>query len=152
MFIFYTPEVRDKFNYFINIHKFNRNVKGLLTFAFADYARQSETMSDDQVIDDIMVHLKDIYGDKIPRPIKILRTKWATDEYTYGSYSFTAVGTKMRHFEDLAEDIDKKLFFAGEHTNVDYFSTAHGAYLSGIREADKIISLSKKEPRSKNKK
>jgi len=24
---------------------------------------------------------------------------------------------------------------------VDYFSTAHGAYLSGIREANKIIDL-----------
>ena len=47
----------------------------------------------------------------------------------------------MRHFEDLAETLDDKLFFAGEHTEVDYFSTAHGAYLSGIREADKIIEL-----------
>ncbi|WP_350181221.1 FAD-dependent oxidoreductase [Phaeodactylibacter sp.] len=47
----------------------------------------------------------------------------------------------MQHFDDLAEAIGDKLFFAGEHTERDYFSTVHGAYLSGLREADKIIRL-----------
>ena len=47
----------------------------------------------------------------------------------------------MQHFDDLAEEINDKVFFAGEHTNAEYFSTAHGAYLSGMREADKIIAL-----------
>lgn len=60
---------------------------------------------------------------------------------TYGAYSFTAVGTEMRHFEDLAASLEDKLFFAGEHTEVDYFSTVHGAYLSGMREAGNIIDL-----------
>jgi monoamine oxidase len=58
-----------------------------------------------------------------------------------GAYSYTAVGTEMRHFDDLAESVNDKLFFAGEHTEVDYFSTVHGAYLSGLREADKITDL-----------
>jgi monoamine oxidase len=39
------------------------------------------------------------------------------------------------------KEVNDRLFFAGEHTEADYFSTAHGAYLSGIREADKIIAL-----------
>jgi monoamine oxidase len=47
----------------------------------------------------------------------------------------------MHHFDDLAEPIGTKVFFAGEHTERDYFSTAHGAYLSGIREANRIIDL-----------
>ena len=38
-------------------------------------------------------------------------------------------------------EINDKLFFAGEHTEIDYRGTVHGAYLSGIREADKIIDL-----------
>ena len=140
-YISYTPEIRDKFNYFVNVKKYNPMVNALMTFAYADYARQTETMTDAQIINEIMSHLKDVYGNSIPNPTNMLRTKWQTNENAFGSYSYTAVGTEMRHFDDLAEEINDKVFFGGEHTNVDYFSTAHGAYLSGIREADKIIAL-----------
>lgn len=140
-YISYTPEIRDKFNYFVNVKKFSPNANALMTFAYADYARQTETMSDSQVISEIMSHLKDIYGNSIPDPVNLLRTKWQNNENSFGSYSYTAIGTEMSHFDDLAEEINDRLFFAGEHTEADYFSTAHGAYLSGIREADKIIAL-----------
>lgn len=140
-YICYTPEIRDKFNYFVNVKKFNPNVNALMTFAYADSARETETMTDEQIISEIMLHLKDVYGNNIPNPTHILRTKWQTNENSFGAYSFTQVGTEMQHFDDLAEEVNDKLFFAGEHTHVDYFSTAHGAYLSGIREADKIINL-----------
>lgn len=140
-FISYTPEIKDKFNYFVNVKKFHPGANALMTFAYADYGRQTETMTDQQVITEIMAHLRDIYGSGIPNPTNMLRTKWATNENAFGAYSFTAVETEMRHFEDLAESVSDKLFFAGEHTEVDYFSNAHGAYLSGIREADKIIDL-----------
>ncbi|CAG0906284.1 unnamed protein product, partial [Darwinula stevensoni] len=119
-YIVYTPEIKDKFNYFVNVNKFNPTANALMTFAYADYARLTETMTDAQIINEIMVHLKDIYGNNIPNPTNILRTKWQNNENSFGAYSYTAVG---------------------EHTNVDYFSTAHGAYLSGLREADKIIAL-----------
>lgn len=140
-YIVYTPEAKDKFNYFVNVRKFHPTVNALMTFAYADYGRQTETMSDAQLSGEIMAHLRDIYGNNIPDPTDLLRTKWASNENSYGAYSFTAVGTEMRHFDDLAAAVDNKLFFAGEHTEIDYFSTAHGAYLSGIREADKIIDL-----------
>ena len=140
-YLSYTPEVTDKFNYFVNVKKFHPATNALMTFAYADYGRQTETMTDAQVIEAIMVHLKDMYGSAIPNPTNLLRTKWYSNENTYGAYSFTAVGTEMRHFEDLGASLDDKLFFAGEHTEVDYFSTVHGAYLSGLREAGNIIDL-----------
>lgn len=140
-YIAYTPATKDKFNYFVNVKKYQPNVNALMTFAYADYARQTEQMSDAQVINDIMVHLRDIYGSNIPNPINMLRTKWNTNENALGSYTYTAIGSKMSHFSDLAKSINNKVFFAGEHTHIDYFSTAHGAYLSGIREANKILAL-----------
>lgn len=140
-YISYTPEAKDKFNYFVNLKKVNPSVNALMTFAYANYARQTETMTDTQVIDEIMSHLKDIYGNKIPNPTNMLRTKWQSNANSFGAYSYTAVGTEMQHFDDLASEINNKVFFAGEHTEIEYFSTAHGAYISGIREADKIIDL-----------
>lgn len=140
-YLVYTPDIKDKFNYFVNVKKFHPSVNALMTFAYADYGRQTETMSDTQVLNDIMAHLRDMYGSNTPLPTNMLRTQWGTNENALGAYSFTAVGTEMRHFDDLAAEVGNKLFFAGEHTETDYFSTAHGAYLSGIREADKIIDL-----------
>ncbi len=140
-YIAYTPDERDKFNYFVNVKKFHPEVNALMTFAYADYGRQTELMSQADIIDEIMGHLRDIYGPSIPNPTNMLRTKWANNINTFGAYSYTAVGTEMQHFDDLAEEVNDRLFFAGEHTHIDYFSTAHGAYLSGIREADKIIGL-----------
>jgi hypothetical protein len=59
-----------------------------MTFAYADYARQTETMTDAQIIGEVMSHLKDIYGTSIPNPTNLLRTKWQTNENaTFGAYS-----------------------------------------------------------------
>lgn len=140
-YLSYTPETRDKFNYFVNVKKFHPTVNALMTFAYAEYGRSTESMTDEQVKTEIMSHLRAMYGNGIPEPTHLLRTKWNTNPYTYGAYSYTAVGTEMRHFDDLAEEVNDRLFFAGEHTEVDYFSTVHGAYLSGQREAQKIIDL-----------
>lgn len=140
-YICYTPDKKDKFNYFVNVKKNAPDVNALMTFAYADEARRTESKTDEEIVNEIMIHLKDMYGNDTPNPTQMLRTKWQTNENSFGAYSYTAVGTEMKHFDDLAEDVDKKLFFAGEHTHIDYFSTAHGAYLSGIREADKITDL-----------
>jgi monoamine oxidase len=140
-YISYTPEERDKFNYFVNVRKFHPSVNALMTFAYASYARQTESMTDAEVTEAIMVHLRDMYGSGIPAPTHLLRTRWGNNENSFGAYSFTAVGTEMHHFDDLAAAVNDKLFFAGEHTEIDYFSTVHGAWLSGIREAEKIIEL-----------
>lgn len=140
-YISYTPDIKDKFNYFVNVKKIHPSVNALMTFAYADYARQTEAMTDSDIITEIMKHLKDIYGSNIPQPTKMLRTKWQSNINSFGGYSYTAVGTEMRHFTDLSDAINNQVFFAGEHTHTEYWSTAHGAYLSGIREADKIIGL-----------
>lgn len=138
-YIGYTSEQLDKFNYFLNVNHINKNINSLMTFAFADSAKELEDMTDEMVIDEIMENLTSIYGKDIPKPSTFIRTKWGNDENTYGSYSYTATSTKMSDFEDMAEPIDNVIFFAGEHTNVSYFSNVHGAYLSGIRSANEII-------------
>jgi monoamine oxidase len=140
-YISYTPEIRDKFNYFLNVKKFHPQSNTLITFAYADYARKTESMADAEVIDEIMSHLKDMYGNAIPNPINFLRTKWQNNPNSFGSYSYPIMETEMKFFDKLADKIEDKIFFAGEHTISSHFATVHGAYLSGLREADKIIAL-----------
>lgn len=139
-YIGYTPDTKGKFNYFMNVRKFAAaNV--LITFAFGNYATVTESMSDSDIINEIMLHLKAIYGSSIPNPVSMLRTKWGQNVNTYGAYSYATNGTTSADFDTLAEPVNNQLFFAGEHTNRTYRGTVHGAYLSGIREADNIINL-----------
>lgn len=139
-YIGYTPDTKGKFNYFLNVKKFT-TANALMTFAFGDYATVTESMSDSEIINEVMLHLKSIYGNSIPNPTNMLRTKWGQNVNTYGAYSYATNGTTTADFDTLAKSINNKLFFAGEHTNREYRGTVHGAYLSGIREADKIIDL-----------
>lgn len=140
-YIGYTPDTKGKFNYFMNMLKFLPTTNSLMTFAFGDYATVTESLSDGEIISEVMAQLKTIYGNSIPNPTNMLRTKWGQNINTFGAYSFAPNGTTSTDFDTMAKEISNKLFFAGEHTIRDYRGTVHGAYLSGIREADKIIAL-----------
>jgi len=142
-YIGYTPQEKGKFNYFLNVKKF-ADANGLMTFTFGDYSRQAEGKSDAEIIAEIMDHLKTIYGDDIPEPTTLLRTRWNEDPWTYGSYSFVARGARSSDFERFEETVEGKLFFAGEHTTSDYRGTVHGAYLSGVREGEKLAEVLEK--------
>jgi monoamine oxidase len=98
-------------------------------------------MTDNQIINEIMLNLKSIYGNNIPNPTNFLRTKWGQNINSFGAYSYPTNGSTSADFNTLAIEINNKIFFAGEHTEREYRGTVHGAYLSGIREADKIIKL-----------
>jgi monoamine oxidase len=140
-YIGYTPETKGKFNYLMNMKKFLPTTNGLMTFAYGDYATLTETMTDAQIKNEVMAQLKTIYGNSIPNPTNMLRTKWGQNINTFGAYSFATNGTTSADFDTMATEINNKLFFAGEHTERDYRASVHGAYLSGVREADKIIAL-----------
>ncbi len=139
-YIGYTPETKGKFNYFLNFRKFTSH-NALMTFAFGNYATHTESLTDSEIIDEIMQHLKGIYGNNIPNPSHLQRTKWGQDENTFGAYSFVSNASSSEDFDILASSLNNKVFFAGEHTERDYRGTTHGAYLSGIREADKIARI-----------
>jgi monoamine oxidase len=65
----------------------------------------------------------------------IAASAWARDPYARGSYSHALPGHADAR-RTFAEPIDGRLFFAGEACSVHDFSTAHGAYRSGIAAAD----------------
>jgi monoamine oxidase len=140
-YIGYTPDTKGKFNYYMNMLKFLPNTNGLMTFAFGNYALETEKMTDEEIIKEVMDELKIIYGKNIPNPTKLLRTQWGQNINSFGSYSYATNGTTSDDFDILSTEINNKIFFAGEHTSKEFRGTVHGAYLSGIREANKILAL-----------
>lgn len=110
----------------------------LLAFNTATFGRQLETMNQDDIVKEGLSELEKIYRDKMPDPVFTITTKWGSDEFSFGSYSYTAVGSSNDDFYELSKQLDNKVFFAGEATEVNYPATVHGAYFSGMREVNKI--------------
>lgn len=134
-------EEKGRFIYFLNANTFAPSANALMGFAFGNYGLETESMSDGQVVDAAMDSLRRIYGSGIPQPSNMLRTSWSSNPHSYGCYSFFTKGYESSVLEVLGQEVDSKLFFAGEHTTSLYNATVHGAYLTGIREADKIKQL-----------
>ncbi|KAM3382162.1 hypothetical protein P3S68_007735 [Capsicum galapagoense] len=81
---------------------------------------------------------------------KVLKCKWGTDPLFLGSYSHIAVGSSGDDLDAMAEPLPKsskdgdscpplQILFAGEATHRSYHSTTHGAYLTGLREAHRLL-------------
>jgi monoamine oxidase len=84
--------------------------------------------------------LAGLLGNDIRRRIAPLAsTAWLRDPWARGSYSYAMPG----HADDralLAAPVDDRLFFAGEACSANFFSTAHGAYLTGIAAAEAALA------------
>lgn len=123
---------------FLNMTKFTGQPV-LLGFNAGAHGYVVDTAPESEVIAGMMAALRSMYGDDIPEPTDARLTRWASDEFASGSYSYMAVGSSGKDYDRVAAGINGRLFFAGEATSSDYPSTVHGAYLSGIRAAEEMI-------------
>ncbi len=111
----------------------------LLGFNAGDRGHAIESLTDQQIVDSAMTTLKTIFGTDIPLPDDYQITRWGSDPFSLGAYSFHPVGSHPNLRKHLAEPLKDQLYFAGEATEQDYFGTAHGAYMSGARAAKEML-------------
>ena len=80
-----------------------------------------------------------LLGSDVRRQLRPLKASfWRQDEFARGSYSYAMPG----HADDrakLAMPVDR-LFFAGEACSLNFFSTAHGAYETGLAAATAALA------------
>eukprot|EP00566_Odontella_aurita_P003658 CAMPEP_0113534128 /NCGR_PEP_ID=MMETSP0015_2-20120614/4991_1 /TAXON_ID=2838 /ORGANISM="Odontella" /LENGTH=1331 /DNA_ID=CAMNT_0000433263 /DNA_START=92 /DNA_END=4088 /DNA_ORIENTATION=- /assembly_acc=CAM_ASM_000160 len=126
----------------------------LMTLISGFESVESERLSDENLVHDVLATLKHLFSASIvPAPIAIKRTKWGSDEFSRGSYTFLPPGTNDEDYHLLQCAINgngesivcsnreiMRLFWAGEHTTSLHPSMAHGAFLSGIRAAQEVFS------------
>ncbi|XP_069741410.1 peroxisomal N(1)-acetyl-spermine/spermidine oxidase [Narcine bancroftii] len=119
----------------------------LLTVLAGKEAIFMEQLSDSEVKDCLMQLIHQFTGNPlIPPPKNILRSKWHSDYFTKGSYSYTEVGSSGDDIDIIAHPLPPKssklqplqVLFAGEATHRTFYSTTHGALESGWREADRL--------------
>lgn len=137
-FIGYVSKTKGEFPVFVN-WAYYTGKPALLATIPNKFSRTLESLDDRVIkgkIDKLMAKLYPNAG-----PAKAIKfARWASHPYSYGSYSYMPVGVTNKVYDELARP-SGKLFFAGEHTSGSYAGTVHGAYLSGIREAERIANL-----------
>lgn len=114
----------------------------LVMWHYGSLAMSRESMDDNSILNDVAIPaLRQAFGSAAITPTKFTVTRWGNDPYSLGSYSYIKINEPVGDISTLAKNVNNKLFFAGEATHSKYFQTVHGAYLTGLREANNIIAL-----------
>jgi monoamine oxidase len=95
-----------------------------------------EELSDERVIDKVMGRMRMYHKDRqVPDPLSSVVTRWGQDPWTRGSYSSVPPGCAgSADYQDIAANVDGRVFFGGEASSYRYPAQMHGAYDSGLRE------------------
>jgi len=101
-------------------------------------ARRLETLPDAMVVDEGVAALRRMFGPSVPRPEAFRITRWAADPFSRGSYSYLHVGASPDD-HDLLGTPSGRVQLAGEATWSDDPATVHGALLSGLRAAGRLL-------------
>jgi len=81
------------------------------------------------------------FADRV-KPIAVQR--WGLDPFARGSYSYALPG-KADSRAILAAPVDDRLLFAGEACSRESFSTAHGAWETGVSAAEAVITARRRK-------
>lgn len=114
-------------------------------------AKEIECVNEYEIVKRLQRLLRCATGDMtLPFPKSVLRTSWSSDGHIGGALTYMSADSNIGDILRLSEPVPLSspcgapiLFFAGEATSPSQYGTVHGARQSGIREADRIIHLTK---------
>ncbi|WVR09269.1 hypothetical protein IAU60_006334 [Kwoniella sp. DSM 27419] len=104
-------------------------------------ARRNEELSDEEIQEEVMQVLKEMYGDDIPQPDDILVPRWTLDPLFRGSYSNWPLGALDQHHSNLRLPVgDNRVHFTGEAMSEEAFGYIQGAWDEGLSTAGVIAA------------
>lgn len=119
------------------VHPYGRPQATL--FAAGHFARDLFAQGEEAAIAEGRNLLVKFFGADILKDIAATKaTQWVNNPWIGGAYSVLRPGGGEARAE-LARPIDDRLFFAGEATSCDAFSTVHGAHQSGLDAVAAIV-------------
>ncbi|KAJ3011743.1 hypothetical protein HKX48_006681 [Thoreauomyces humboldtii] len=130
------PNVRGRYIYWMNLKAspykayFNPKTNIFFVTIADDEARRVEALTDEQVLDEIDVVLKSMFGPSTPRATEIFVPRWHSDPLFRGTFTNWPIGEVTAEFLNLRAPIGN-VWFTGEHTSEQYFGYVHGAWLAG---------------------
>ncbi len=130
-----SPQERGFFSNWINLEPV-ADEPLLLGFASGNAAaRLDREAGDEVIIDTALRSLRRMFGRHIPDISGYQITRWLSDPWAGGSYSYAHAGSRPADRALYAQPVADRLFFAGEGTVAADYGTVQAALLSGERAA-----------------
>jgi monoamine oxidase len=105
-----------------------------------EHARELERGGDAAFFESAKAELTGVFGTAFAKRIAPVTVhRWGADPFAGGSYSYAQPG-KAGNRALLATPVGDRLFFAGEATSLRDFSTAHGAFATGVAAAEAALA------------
>ena len=78
-----------------------------------------------------------------PNHVNYKRSSWGNDPNALGSYPFVKAGATPEDCKSYqeSESTGNKIYFAGDGTTCQMIGTVHGAYITGVKAAQKIAGI-----------
>lgn len=102
------------------------------------HASTLDEQTDEQVIDEVCKTLRTMFP-AISKPTSFKISRWGTDPFARGSFSYIPSGASMNEVRDLSRP-EGRIFFAGEATSDEEMQMARGAFTSALRVASEVIA------------
>ena len=110
-----------------------------------ELARELEAAGDEAAADFALDELATLLGESFRQRARLLvATAWGREPTIRGSYAYARPGAAENRAV-LAAPVGSRIFFAGEATSPDAFTTARGAYDSGVAAAEQVLASLIKE-------
>jgi len=103
------------------------------------FSQEMEKMDDDSIIVEVLHVLQSMFPD-VPAPTSFKISRWGSDQFARGSFSYIPTGASMDDVHTLAKP-EGLVYFAGEATSDEEMQMARGAFTSGIRAAGEVLKL-----------
>lgn len=110
----------------------------VLAYCGGQDARKAISGSDSENRDWLLANVRAAAGDDSLRAAGFRMSRWLTDPWTMGCYSYPHLASRSGDNEVLGGKESASLYFAGEACSA-HFSTVHGALDSGIKAALAVI-------------
>eukprot|EP00250_Pteridium_aquilinum_P007360 c17097_g1_i1 orf=102-4427(+) len=105
-------------------------------------AIEEEKKDSAESVEHALAVLRSIFGNaSVPQPTAFAVTKWGSDPYSRGAYSYVAVGASGEDYDIIGRSVENCVFFAGEATCKEHPDTVGGAIMTGLREAVRIVDV-----------
>lgn len=111
-----------------------------MSYVTAEHVDMVNELTDEEVAEQFVASLRKMFPNAVINPIGHMVSHWGRDPFIGMSYTFVPFGSSGdATYNKLKETVDDKIYFAGEHTIAAEPQTMAGAYISGLREASKIV-------------